>query len=251
MYDRIRRVTQKSHWMYLARWLGQTLSAGLGVLLPPVVTVYVLVWLLITAERLAGGAVKIVLPNDWNGGEPYYIPGLGTAVFAILLLVFGIALRTFNMQRILNWEDHRLRRIPLVRTLYGSIKDIGQYFTKTKDNQLGQPVLVTLPETSIQMLGFMTRTDGTSFEGYALVDDPVLVYLPMSYQIGGYLLVVPRSSVEPVQLPFDEAMSFVFMAGMKDIQVGLAGDGSRNSDAGTPRIREVKPDTVRTSTQPA
>ena len=89
---------------------------------------------------------------------------------------------------------------------------------------MGQAVIVTLPETSVQMLGFMTRTDGRTLDGYELVPDPVMVYLPMSYQIGGFLVVVPRSAVQPLQLPFDEAMSFVFMAGMKDIERKVADD---------------------------
>lgn len=224
MDGRYRINRHRSPSLRAMHWLGQTLLAGLGVFLPVAITLYVVGWILVAAEQLAGGLVKAVLPNNWAGDDPYYIPGLGITIIVLVVFVLGVVLRTFNMQRILDWEDHTLRRIPLVRTLYSSIKDIGQYFIKRKDEEMGQAVIVTLPEISLQMLGFMTRTDGRSLEGYELVQDPVMVYLPMSYQIGGFLVVVPRSAVQPLQLPFDEAMSFVFMAGMKDLEVNAAKD---------------------------
>ncbi len=221
-HHRTRKHTSRS--LHVVNWLGQTLLAGLGFFLPLAITLYLIGWILVAAEQLAGGLVKAVLPDDWTGDDPYYIPGLGIAVIVLLVFVLGVFLRTFNMRRVLDWEDRVLRRIPLVRTLYSSIKDIGQYFVKRKDEEMGQAAIVTLPETSVQMLGFMTRTDARGLEGYDLVPDPVMVYLPMSYQIGGYLVVVPRNAVQPLRLPFDEAMSFVFMAGMKDLEVKTAQD---------------------------
>ncbi len=217
MNRRYRTKRHGSRSLHVMQWLGQALLAGLGVFLPLAITVYLIGWALVAAEQVTGGLVKAVLPDDWTGDDPYYIPGLGIAVIVMVVFLLGVALRTFNMQRVLDWEDRTLRRIPLVRTLYSSIKDIGQYFIARKDEEMGQAVIVTLPETSVQMLGFMTRTDGRNLDGYELVSDPVMVYLPMSYQIGGFLVVVPRTAVQPLQLPFDEAMSFVFMAGMKDI----------------------------------
>lgn len=203
-------------------WLGRTFLGGLSVVLPLGLTLYLLGWLLVFTENLAADTMKALLPGGENGEEPYYIPGMGIAALFLLLFVAGISLRSISFQRILDWEDRLLRRIPLVRTLYTSIRDIGQYFTGGKDDQMGHTVIVTLPETSIQLLGFMTKQDAKSLDGYALVSDPVLVYLPMSYQVGGYLLVLPRSAVQPIDMPFDEAMSFIFMAGMKDIENGAS-----------------------------
>lgn len=224
MGKRVKTRGRQSQAVHVGRWLGRTLLAGLGVFLPLAVTLYLAGWLLVAAEQLAAGVIKAALPNGPEETEPYYIPGMGIAVVVIVLFALGLSMRSLSMQRVLEWEDHTLRRIPLVRTLYSSVKDIGQYFTKRKGDEMGQAVIVTLPETSIQLLGFMTRQDGKSLDGYTLVPDPVLVYLPMSYQIGGYLVIVPRRAVEPVQLPFDEAMSFIFMAGMKDIEVKAAQD---------------------------
>ncbi len=122
------------------------------------------------------------------------------------------------MRQAIEWEDRTLRRIPLVRTLYSSIKDMGQYFKRDRRSDMGRCVLITLPGTGVQLLGFVTKEDGGNLKECQLVDDPVLVYLPMSYQIGGFMAVVPRSAIEAMDVPFDEAMTFIFMAGMKNLQ---------------------------------
>lgn len=221
--------TIREFWLIAAlRWAGRTLLAGLGAILPLAVTLYILGWLLITAEQVVAAMIKAVLPAGPEGGEPYYIPGMGIASVVLLLLIIGVSLRSYIMRRAVEWEDRVLRRIPLVRTLYSSIRDIAHYLGNHRNEQLGKPVLVTWPGTSVQMLGFITQEDTRGLNGYQLVEDPVLVYLPMSYQIGGYTVIVPRSTLQPLDLPFDRAMSFIFMAGMRRI------DESGDNNASTP-----------------
>jgi uncharacterized membrane protein len=77
-----------------------------------------------------------------------------------------------------------------------------------------QVVSVQYPGTQMRLLGFITRSDFSDLpQGVANADD-VAVYLPMSYQVGGYTVVVPRSQITPVNMARDEAMRFVLTAGL-------------------------------------
>jgi uncharacterized membrane protein len=221
----------KLWWVGILRWLGRTLAAGLGAVLPLIVVLYLIGWLLITAEAMVAGAIGVFLPQGPDGAPLYYIPGMGLVLALIVLLLIGVSLRSYTMRRAIVWEDRLLRRIPLVRTLYTSVKDIGEYFRTDNQKEMGQSVLVKLPGTQMQLLGFMTQTDGHTLAGCELVDDPVMVYLPMSYQIGGYFVVVPRTAVQPLDLPFDETMSFIFMAGMRDLNGQTSCQQAADDDA--------------------
>ena len=203
----------------LLRWTGRTLLEGLGAVLPLAITLYLLGWLAVKAENLFGGAIQLVLPDPGDGSEPYYIPGMGIVVVLIFLMLVGMSLRNYLVRRAREWEDRALGSIPLVRTLYSSMKDIGQYFKPAVDGEkrMGQTCIVRLPNSSIQLLGFITKYDPDELEDAQLVDNPVMVYLPMSYQVGGYLIIVPREDVQPIDVAFDDALSYIFMAGMRDL----------------------------------
>jgi uncharacterized membrane protein len=74
--------------------------------------------------------------------------------------------------------------------------------------------MVQLPGQSFQLLGFVTRESFTNIPLNPSAEDPVAVYLPMSYQIGGYTLYLPRACLTPVDMPFEEAMRMAVTAGV-------------------------------------
>ena len=74
---------------------------------------------------------------------------------------------------------------------------------------MGKVVLVQLPGQSFQVIGFVTREQFDDLPFSPTAEDPVAVYMPMSYQIGGYTLFLPRSSLTPLDMPFEQAMRLV------------------------------------------
>lgn len=189
---------------------GRVMLRGLAAVLPAVLTLYILFWLGATAERLLGGMIQVVLPRRW------YWPGMGLAAGLALAYGIGLLLEGWFMRRLLDWSELLLNRIPLIKTVYGSVKDLTGFFSGAKERQFGQAVMVEIENngTRLRLLGFVTRTDFAGLPAGIGGPDMVAVYLPMSYQIGGYTLILPRTAVHPIPMAKQEAMRFALTAGM-------------------------------------
>lgn len=195
---------------------GKTMAQGLMAMLPAVLTIYILYWLGSTAETFLGGIIQFVLPSGW------YWPGMGLIAGLGVTFGVGLMLRGWLMRRTLAWGEALLNRIPLVKTVYGSVKDLTGFFSGEKDRQFGQVVTVELQngDMPLRLIGFVTRTDFAGLPSGLGGDDMVAVYLPMSYQIGGYTLIVPRSAVRPLAMSKQQAMRFTLTAGMSTEENG-------------------------------
>jgi uncharacterized membrane protein len=110
--------------------------------------------------------------------------------------------------------EQAMLAMPLVRSIYGALKDLLGLFGQHKDSAL-QVVAVTFPGTSWKLLGFVTRQEFTDLPEGVGTPAEVAVYFPMSYQVGGYTLIVPRESVRPVAMSREDAMKFILTAGLK------------------------------------
>lgn len=190
----------------MLKTVGKIFLTGLLTVLPIVVTIYFTVWILTVLERFFGRQVLFLLPDEW------YRTGMGlllaiAAVFAVGLLMYGYVFR-----RVFGWLEWVMLEIPLVRSVYTAMRDLLGMFADDKQSAM-QVVAVSLPG-NMRLLGFVTRTDFADLPGIAGADE-VAVYLPMSYQVGGYTVFVPRSSVTPVQMSREDAMKFILTAGLK------------------------------------
>lgn len=178
---------------------------GLAALIPIALTVAILVWLAGMAERGMGALIRLILPDE------AYITGMGLVAGVALVLVVGLLSQVWLFKRFFDMGEAVLDRMPLVKTVYRAIKDFVDYF----DNGGRKPqkvVKVSHPDLPVTMLGFVTRED---FDGLPFgSEDEIAVYLPMSYQIGGYTLILPRSWVEPVDMSFEDAMRMILTAGV-------------------------------------
>jgi uncharacterized membrane protein len=190
--------------------LGRIMIRGFGAILPAALTIYILFWSATNAEQLLGAGIKVVLPDGW------YVPGMGllAGLFAVFLL--GLALNAFLVRRLFQFGENILNRIPLVKTLYGSVKDFIGFFSHQREREFNQAVTVELQfgEVPIRFLGFVTRTQFRDLPEGIGYDGEVAVYLPLSYQIGGHTIMVPRSAVKPVNISMQRAMGFAVTGGM-------------------------------------
>ena len=181
---------------------------GLAAVLPVLLTLYILAWLGSTAESVLGGSIKLLLPDRW------YRPGMGLVAGFVLIFVVGLTLRAWVVRRFFSLGEGLLNRIPLVKAIYGSIRDLMNFFGG-KDQGFSQVVLVRFGDTQMKLLGFVTREDFSDLPAGLAGDDIVAVYMPMSYQLGGYTVMLPRSAIEPVNMSMQEAMKFAVTGGMK------------------------------------
>src|SRR6056297_2299214 len=102
---------------------GSIMFRGLAAVMPAVLTIYILYWSATTAEEFLGSALKLVLPDGW------YLPGMGLLAGVIFVFFFGLALNAFLVRRFFDLSETFMNRIPLVKTLYGSVKDFIGFFS--------------------------------------------------------------------------------------------------------------------------
>ncbi len=190
--------------------LGKIMFQGLVAMLPAILTLYILFWLVRSAETVLGALLKVLLPDGW------YVPGMGLLTGLVVTFLFGLALNAFLVRRLFGLSEKLMNRIPLVKTLYGSLKDFIGFFTAKRDDRFNQVVTIELEfgGTPMRMVGIVTRSDFSGLPAGIGKEGEIAVYIPMSYQIGGFTVIVPRSAVKPVNISTHRAMGFVVTGGM-------------------------------------
>lgn len=200
-------LTQPPQLRRTVRKLTGTFLTGLLAILPILVTIAVVMWLISAAEAVLGGLVSVLLPGK------LYLPGMGLLLAIVLIFLVGLGLQGVFMRQFLHWIEEGLNRIPLIKTVYGAVRDLTGMLSNKNERRFSQVVMVRLPNLPMRLVGFVT-IENLSAVGLASEDDEVAVYLPMSYQIGGYTLLLPRRYLTPLDMGFEEAMRFVITAGL-------------------------------------
>jgi uncharacterized membrane protein len=190
------------------RNLPRTFLTGLAAILPLIITLALLWWLGAATERVLGGVLQAILP------DLLYFPGLGILAGIGMVLAVGILLRAYMVRWLFNWMEDVMERIPVVKTIHGTVRDVTRLLSGDIHERFGQAVLVSFPGTEFKLIGFITREDFTELPDNLGGEDTVAVYTPMSYQIGGYTLMLPRRHVEPLNLSLEDAMRYALTAGV-------------------------------------
>jgi uncharacterized membrane protein len=179
---------------------------GMVVVLPIVLTAAVLVWFAMATEDFLGGIIR----SAWPGLG--YWPGLGIVLGVALIFGAGILVNIFIARLVLDYADSLLARIPVVKTLYVSIRDVAALMSGDAKKGFGRVVAVRIQD--MRLIGLVTTEDPKGLPAEAAKDKPIGVYLPMSYGIGGYTVYLPRARVEPVDLSFEDAMRVTMSGGV-------------------------------------
>ena len=186
--------------------IGGILLKGLVTILPIGLTVYFVYWLGVTTESLLSKPIKLVVGDN-------YWPGMGLVTGFVILFVVGLAVNAFVVRRVLGLGEDLLLRVPVVKTVYNAIRDMTRLVnTDKKKGDLDR--VVTLDYGPGMLIGFVTQEHANKI-GIGGGDDLVAVYLPMSYQIGGYTLYVSRSKVHETDLSVEQAMRIVLTGGVR------------------------------------
>ena len=187
------------------KYLSKTLLTGFITLLPVVLTIYLLYWLAISSEELMGNLLHYLLP------ESFYFPGLGMLVGLVGVFFVGLLMNAYLVRKLFSLGEQVLYRLPLIKSIYRAFRDFFDFFSPNKEG-LGQVVAVTF--NGMELIGFVTQDDPKRLPPSFRDRGCVLVYLPMSYMVGGYTLLVQESDLRPLQMSRDEAMRFVLTAGI-------------------------------------
>jgi uncharacterized membrane protein len=192
----------------MMKFISKNILAGLVAILPVVLTIYLLYWFAVTAENALGRLIRLVLPDTM------YWPGMGLVAALLAVFLLGLLMHAYVFRRLFASVEHLMYRMPLIKTVYRAIRDFFDYFSPSGEREFEQVVAVTIGDSGMQVIGFVTQAIPERMPEDFRGEDSILVYLPLSYMIGGYTVLMPRSAVRPLDMNMEEAMRFTLTAGM-------------------------------------
>jgi len=187
------------------------LVAGLLVWVPLGITLWVLHFLVTTLDQTLR-----LLPEAWHPDRllGYHVPGLGVVMSLLVLIGTGVIAATFFGARlILVWEAI-LGRIPFVKSIYSSVKQVSDTLLSDKGNAFRKALLVEFPREGAWTIAFLTGTPDRTIAPH-LPGDHVSVYVPTTPNpTGGYFIMLPRTKVRELDMSVDEALKYIISMGV-------------------------------------
>ncbi|MBO9668741.1 MAG: DUF502 domain-containing protein [Bdellovibrio sp.] len=183
---------------------------GLVTFLPIALTIYIIYAGISIVDSLLGDALRQVMP--------VYIPGLGFLLTIVLIFLLGFLLNNLITAGIFHKMEQKLTQVPLIKAVYSPLRDLMNMFSKGGGPGGGMQtvVLVDIGDNGIRAMGLVTRD---SFHDLPAIEknanDHISVYIPMSYGLGGFTLLVPRSKTTPIDIPIEKAMSLAITGWVK------------------------------------
>lgn len=195
----------------MLKLINKNILTGLITMLPVILTLYLLYWFVLTAESLLGNVIRAAI------SEEFYRPGMGVVAGLVVAFLVGLLMQTIIARQLLSYVERLMKRLPLIKSVYLSIRDLLNYFSSEKKKDFEQVVAITVGETGMQLIGLVTQADMSKMPEGFNQKDSVLVYIPMSYGIGGFAVLVPRNTTKPLKMSMEDAMRFSLTAGVTGV----------------------------------
>ena len=186
--------------------LSQYFFRGLMTILPLGLTVYVLYMFISWMDSLAMSVISPIIGD-------FYLPGLGIVLGVGAIVGLGFLISQPVTTRLLSWVEFPFTNLPVVKSIYSSLKNFADFFSPHQE-QSQQVVVLRMPGNEMSIVGLVTRQSMHGLPKGLAETDQVAVYLPMGYMIGGYTVFVPRTWIEPIEMSVEEAMRSTLIAWM-------------------------------------
>jgi uncharacterized membrane protein len=193
------------------KWgLRRYLVAGVLVWLPILATVWVVVTLLHIMDR-----TLLLLPFAYRPERlvGFELPGLGAVFALVVLLLTGLLVTNLIGRRLIIWGEEVLNRIPLVRTVYGSVKSFAESVL-SQSNAFRKVVMIEYPRAGVWSIGFLTADDVPEVSE-KMGEPHVAVYISSALNAtAGYFVILPRREVVELEMSVDQAMKMIITCGV-------------------------------------
>ena len=202
----------------MRKWL----FAGLLVLAPLIITLWVLEWVVSTLDQTLQ-----ILPSHWHPDQllGMHIPGLGVIFAVLVVLTIGALASNFVGNRLVTWWHALLHRIPVVRSIYSGVKQVSDTLFSEKGNAFRQALLVEWPHAGMWTIGFLTGTPSgdvlsqlqsrSGGDAHGDADEFLSVFVPTTPNpTGGYFVMVKRSACQALEMSVDEALTYIVSMGV-------------------------------------
>ncbi len=198
--------------MALTRHFKTKLLTGLFVLIPVLVSLYAVYLIVSFLDNIASPILSNILSGAF--GRPLYIPGLGLLLFIVITYITGLVTSNYAGKRLLLHGEALLKRIPFVKSIYGSTKDFLEAFSPDKLRSFRGVVLIEFPRQGSYTLGLVTSR---------IVRDSVTfcsVFVPTAPNpTAGYVLIIPESELFFLKVSVEDALKYVISLGTSKVTI--------------------------------
>lgn len=178
---------------------------GLLIWLPLAVTLWIIDFVVTAMDRTV-----LLLPPSWRPEVAFgmHLPGFGLLMSVLVILATGLLARNFLGQRLLRWWERLVARIPIVNSIYSSVKQVSDTMLAQKGNAFRKVVLVEFPQRGQWTMAFVVGTPGKRLGEY-LGGERVTVYVPTAPNpTSGYVIMVDPAELRDLDVSVDEAFKF-------------------------------------------
>jgi uncharacterized membrane protein len=184
---------------------------GLLIWIPLVITFMVLAWIVNTLDQILLIAPAAVRPDALLG---FHLPGVGVLVTLLLILITGLAAANFVGQRLVGFWESLLSRIPVVKSIYYSVKQVSDTLLSSNGQAFRKALLIQYPHQGIWTIAFQTGKPGGDAARH-LGDDFVSVYVPTTPNpTSGFFLMLPRKDAIELDMSVDDALKYIISMGV-------------------------------------
>ncbi len=200
---------------------------GLLIWVPLVITLWVLDLIVSTMDQSLQLLPAQLQPQALFG---FRVPGIGAILTVVVIFLTGLATRNFVGQTLVKFWEGLLERIPIVRSIYSSVKQVSDTVLSPNGQAFRKAMLVQYPRAGVWTIAFQTGSPADEVRA-ATAQDMVSVYVPTTPNpTSGFFLMIPRSEVIELKMSVDEALRYVVSMG-----VVAPGGGRPQRPAKTPQ----------------
>jgi uncharacterized membrane protein len=184
---------------------------GLLILVPLAITLWVLNLIISTMDQSL-----LLLPERWQPKTVFgfHIPGLGTILTLLVIFFTGLLTRNIIGKQIVHGWELLLKRIPIVNSIYSSVKQVSDTLFSSSGNAFRKALLVQYPRQGAWTIAFLTGVPGGDVKNH-LVGDYVSIYVPTTPNpTSGFFLMVPRAETIELDMSVDEALKYIVSMGV-------------------------------------
>ena len=179
--------------------------------MPGAITLSVLNWIVALLDQ-----TLLILPGAWHPDKllGFHIPGFGVLLTALILLAVGATASNFAGRKLVQWGDALVSRIPVVRSIYSSVKQVSDTLFSESGNAFRTAVLVQWPREGVWTVAFVTGAPSGEVAAY-LRDEFVSVYVPTTPNpTGGYFVMLRKSECIELEMSVDAALRYIVSMGV-------------------------------------
>ncbi|TSA17440.1 MAG: DUF502 domain-containing protein [Betaproteobacteria bacterium] len=187
------------------------LITGLLIWIPLVITLWVLKLVVDTLDQTLLLLPYTLRTENWIG---FHVPGMGVLLTLLIVILTGAVTANFVGQRLVHWWHEILHRIPVVRSIYSSVKQVSDTLFSSSGEAFRKALLVQWPREGMWTIAFLTGAPSGDVARH-LQGDHVSVYVPTTPNpTGGYFVIVPRKDVIELEMSVDTALTYVISMGV-------------------------------------